>query len=176
MSGSCRSFFHTISHAMWVTVGGVLLCAGLPTLGMAQHLPQSCARNNGTWLEQYQECEYASKQWCAAKGGRFDECASACRHDPNPATPCTMQCVPVCRFPGAAPHSATRTTTRIFKFCANGDLNGDGRNGSSVLLVRNPGGRRGANAIPVGDRVAPKSLTRETSELRPLLSPSFLLR
>jgi hypothetical protein len=169
MSGPCRSFFHTIFHAMCVTVGALLLCAGLPTLGLAQQPPQSCARHNGTWLEQYQECEYASKEWCAAEGGQFDECASACRHDPNLARPCTMQCVPVCKFPvaligkdpedstyviegravtlkssyaeePAAPDSVTMTTTRIFKLGAKCDLNGDGRNGAPVLLVQNPGG------------------------------------
>jgi hypothetical protein len=101
MSGPWRSLFHTILHAMCVTVGAVLFCAGLPTLGLAQPPPQSCARHNGTWLEQYQECEYASKEWCDTEGGQFDECATACRHDPNPARPCTMQCVPVCKFPVA---------------------------------------------------------------------------
>jgi hypothetical protein len=169
MSGSCRSFVHSIFHAMCVTVGALLLYAGLPTLGLAQQRPQSCARHNGTWLEQYQECEYASKEWCDREGGQFDECGSACRHDPNLARPCTMQCVPVCKFPAArigkdpenrtcgiegttvtpkdsyaqdpaAPYSATMTTTRIFKLGTKGDFNGDGRNGAPVLLVQNPGG------------------------------------
>ena len=169
MSGSCRSFFHTLFRAMCVTAGALVLCAGLPTLGVAQQPPQSCVRHNGTWLEQYQECEYASKEWCGSVGGQFDECASACRHDPNLERPCTMQCVPVCKFPVAligkdpedstyviegrtvrlkdsyaeepvAPDSATMTTTRIFKLGAKGDLNGDGGNGAPVLLVQNPGG------------------------------------
>jgi hypothetical protein len=165
MSGPCRSFFHTIC----VTVGALMLWAGLPALGLAQQRSESCARHSGTWIEQYQECEYASKEWCDTEGGGFDECGSACRHDPNPARPCTMQCVPVCRFPialigedpedstyviegravtlkdiraeePAAPDSATTATTRIFKLGAKVDLNGDGRNGAPVLLVQNSGG------------------------------------
>lgn len=64
---------------------------------------QGCRSKSGKWLEKYSECENADRQWCAASGGRFDECASACRHEPDPAAPCTMQCVPLCVF------SATRT-------------------------------------------------------------------
>jgi hypothetical protein len=61
---------------------------------------EECVKNNGTWLNQYAECENASKAWCESMDlGTFDECASACRHDPK-ATMCTMQCVPVCKFPG----------------------------------------------------------------------------
>ena len=56
-----------------------------------------CSENNGTWLEKYNECEFASQQWCQAAGGHFDECDSACRHASGPG-PCTMQCVPVCKF------------------------------------------------------------------------------
>ncbi len=77
---------------------GVLVFAGLPTNVQAQQLPQSCAENHGTWLQKYQECESASQQWCEAAGGHFDECGSACRHASEPG-PCTMQCVPVCKFP-----------------------------------------------------------------------------
>ena len=61
-------------------------------------LAKACKKNGGTWLDKYWECEYAPQQWCASAGGRFDECASACRHSPDPATPCTMQCVPICTF------------------------------------------------------------------------------
>ena len=79
-------------------VGAVLLFVVVPTNGLAQQLPQSCAENHGTWLEKYQECEFTSQQWCQAAGGHFDECGSACRHASEPG-PCTMQCVPVCKFP-----------------------------------------------------------------------------
>jgi len=57
----------------------------------------SCATANGTWLSEYQECEGASQTWCQTNGGKFNECASACRHDPA-AEICTMQCVLVCEF------------------------------------------------------------------------------
>jgi Omp85 superfamily domain len=63
------------------------------------NLAKACESKNGKWLEKYSECEYADQQRCAATGGRFDECASACRHNPDPAVPCTMQCVPLCVFP-----------------------------------------------------------------------------
>jgi len=65
-----------------------------------------CSENNGTWLEKYNECEFASQQWCQAAGGHFDECDSACRHASEPG-PCTMQCVPVCKF--AAPNGKDGT-------------------------------------------------------------------
>jgi hypothetical protein len=56
-----------------------------------------CLTNNGTWLEQYQECEYIGQTWCDNVNGEFKECESACRHDPA-AELCTLQCVPVCEF------------------------------------------------------------------------------
>ena len=58
---------------------------------------QSCATEGGKWLAEYQECEGVSQIWCQTNGGKFNECASACRHDPN-AEICTMQCVIVCEF------------------------------------------------------------------------------
>ncbi|HLC96580.1 MAG TPA: eight-cysteine-cluster domain-containing protein [Candidatus Nanoarchaeia archaeon] len=54
-----------------------------------------CEAVEGTWLDQYKECEYISEADCTSLGGSFQECASACRHDPT-AEICTMQCVPVC--------------------------------------------------------------------------------
>src|SRR5271163_1344791 len=69
-----------------------------PGKSRASKLAKACKKNGGTWLEKYWECEYAPQQWCEASGGRFDECASACRHNPDPATSCTMQCVPICSF------------------------------------------------------------------------------
>jgi endonuclease/exonuclease/phosphatase family metal-dependent hydrolase len=75
-----------------------LVFALVPTSVLAQQLPQLCAENNGTWLEKYHECESVSQQWCHSAGGQFGECESACRHASEPG-PCTMQCVPVCKFP-----------------------------------------------------------------------------
>jgi hypothetical protein len=140
----------------------------LPISVPAQHLPESCAQNNGTWLEKYKECEYVSREWCGTAGGHFDECGSACRHELNPG-PCTMQCVPVCGFAAhkigkdaanseyvidgasvvlkegraeeqSTPGSATITTTRILDGTTTGDLNRDGRDDVVVLPVRNAGG------------------------------------
>jgi hypothetical protein len=56
-----------------------------------------CELAGGIWLEQYNECEYISKSLCEKYDGVFDECASACRNDPD-AEICTMQCVQVCTF------------------------------------------------------------------------------
>jgi hypothetical protein len=61
-------------------------------------LEQGCREHNGTWLAEYQECEYVEKEWCEQADGRFFECESACRHNPDPAAPCTLQCVQVCKF------------------------------------------------------------------------------
>ena len=59
---------------------------------------KECVDFKGNWLQEYNECEYTSEYWCNNSSGRFNECESACRHSDNPAAPCTMQCVPVCRF------------------------------------------------------------------------------
>ncbi|OGY42507.1 MAG: hypothetical protein A2Y82_04025 [Candidatus Buchananbacteria bacterium RBG_13_36_9] len=56
-----------------------------------------CPDQNGKWLYQYRECENISQTWCSNEGGTFNECASACRHNPK-AEVCTLQCVPVCQF------------------------------------------------------------------------------
>jgi hypothetical protein len=152
----------------WFAICLVAICGVMPTLAPGQQLPESCAQNNGTWLEKYKECEYASREWCSTAGGHFDECGSACRHEVNPG-PCTMQCVPVCKFAThmigkdaanseyvidgksvvlkegqtedqAAQGSANIATTRIFDATKTGDLNGDGRDDVLVLLVQNAGG------------------------------------
>jgi hypothetical protein len=56
-----------------------------------------CGVQNGLWINQYKECEGISKEFCQSRGGYFNECASACRHNPE-ATICTMQCVPICEY------------------------------------------------------------------------------
>ncbi len=55
----------------------------------------SCQENRGTWLKEYRECENIGSDWCLRHGGVFNECGSACRHQPQ-ATVCTLQCVPFC--------------------------------------------------------------------------------
>jgi len=77
-----------------VLAGGVLLEANVP----ARDLPAGCAESGGKWLEEFRECEYTSREWCGSVQGKFDECASACRHRGEDPVPCTMQCVPVCSF------------------------------------------------------------------------------
>lgn len=62
-----------------------------------------CEEKGGTWLGTYKECEAISqgkgldKATCTSLGGKFNECDSACRHNPK-AEACTMVCVSVCKF------------------------------------------------------------------------------
>jgi len=56
-----------------------------------------CELFAGTWLSEYKECEGISERDCLSRGGYFNECASACRHNPG-AEVCTMQCIPVCEY------------------------------------------------------------------------------
>ena len=58
---------------------------------------QMCLQYEGNWIDSAMECEGISKDNCENLGGSFNECASACRNDPE-ATICTMQCVLVCEF------------------------------------------------------------------------------
>lgn len=60
-------------------------------------IEEKCENLGGEWLGQFSECEGISQEDCEQMGGNFDNCASACRNDPN-ATVCTMQCVMVCSF------------------------------------------------------------------------------
>jgi hypothetical protein len=95
---------------LWLVVAimGILLAGVIAAIGITQkhrklqmgELAKACRSKSGTWLESYRECEYVDREWCTGTGGRFDECGSACRHSPDPATPCTMQCIPVCVFSG----------------------------------------------------------------------------
>ncbi|MFC2162672.1 Kazal-type serine protease inhibitor domain-containing protein [Candidatus Altiarchaeota archaeon] len=63
----------------------------------ADDLQGLCNDLGGKWLEAPKECEGISKDDCEANGGSHNECASACRNDPN-AEICTLQCVLVCSF------------------------------------------------------------------------------
>lgn len=55
-----------------------------------------CEMLDGIRVEEYNECEGDVAERCKLQDGTFDECASACRHDPDAI--CTMQCVPVCKL------------------------------------------------------------------------------
>lgn len=60
--------------------------------------PQSLCESTagGKWLANYNECEgISSKQCSQLLNGTYDNCTSACRHDPK-AEICTGNCVPVC--------------------------------------------------------------------------------
>lgn len=59
----------------------------------------TCEKDSGVWFTDNNTCEINSysKTQCEAKGGEFNECASACRHNPG-AEVCTMQCVLTCTF------------------------------------------------------------------------------
>ncbi|HEX8814496.1 MAG TPA: BamA/TamA family outer membrane protein [Terriglobales bacterium] len=99
---------------------GVVLTVVISTMAMAQQqqghtddLAKACQSKNGKWLEKYSECENAERQWCATTGGRFDECASACRHNPDPTAPCTMQCVPLCIFPAREPQPDAKNPSSL---------------------------------------------------------------
>jgi hypothetical protein len=58
-----------------------------------------CAQKEGVWYPKEKICEanQLSKSQCIEQEGEFNECASACRHDPE-AQVCTMQCVLTCTF------------------------------------------------------------------------------
>lgn len=56
---------------------------------------EKCAARGGTWSSEYGECTGIGQAACVAIGGDFDDCASACRHDPN-AQVCILMCVEVC--------------------------------------------------------------------------------
>lgn len=61
-----------------------------------------CQANNGTWLQQYNECEFIFNvsdeviQSCTQMKGEFKSCESPCRH--TDAEVCVSACAPVCKF------------------------------------------------------------------------------
>ncbi|MEM4637405.1 MAG: hypothetical protein QXK76_00055 [Candidatus Woesearchaeota archaeon] len=59
-------------------------------------LVKTCYSLGGIWIDNYDECEGISKEECEYLDGKFEECASACRHTKTEI--CTMQCISVCSF------------------------------------------------------------------------------
>lgn len=51
----------------------------------------------GEWLEEHKECEGISKELCEQYNGTFNQCGSACRHEPD-SDMCIEVCVPYCKF------------------------------------------------------------------------------
>jgi hypothetical protein len=58
-----------------------------------------CSEKGGVWYTEENTCEVnkLTESQCTDAGGKFNPCASACRHDKN-AQVCTMQCVLTCTF------------------------------------------------------------------------------
>ena len=67
------------------------------TVSNGADVGESCVAAKGAWSTEWDECTGVDKTWCEANGGRFEDCGSACRHDPK-AEFCTMQCVIFCDF------------------------------------------------------------------------------
>ncbi len=64
-----------------------------------KNIESLCQQKNGLYFPTEKICEVnqLSKTQCLSQNGQFNECASACRHDPK-AEICTMQCVLTCTF------------------------------------------------------------------------------
>ena len=54
-----------------------------------------CRSKGGEWSTTFRECLNVDKQMCSDISGTYNECASACRHDPY-AEVCPTYCVEVC--------------------------------------------------------------------------------
>lgn len=61
-------------------------------------MKDQCVNQKWIWIEEWKECETWDKEWCNSMWGVFNECASACRNNPE-AEICTMKCIQVCEFP-----------------------------------------------------------------------------
>ncbi len=57
----------------------------------------ACINAGGQWSPEFSECLGISGTVCGEIGGTWNECASACRNNPD-AEVCTMQCVQVCEL------------------------------------------------------------------------------
>lgn len=58
---------------------------------------RNCTESGGIYDLSYDECLGVDGSMCSSIGGTWNECASACRNNPE-ATICTMQCVQICEF------------------------------------------------------------------------------
>jgi hypothetical protein len=81
-----------------ITVAAILLVINLFRQNTnTSTLASSCTANGGTWVADYDECEWISEKACTELGGTFNECDSACRHESEPVA-CTLNCVAICSF------------------------------------------------------------------------------
>ena len=78
----------------------------------------ACVDAGGKYLALFNECENVSGASCTTLGGTYNECASACRHQPE-ASVCTAQCVPVCSL---GPASAAKQPEAVMAQLTNGSL------------------------------------------------------
>lgn len=63
-----------------------------------EQFSEVCQNSGGNWISEFNECENGfDRVSCESLGGEFNECASACRNNPE-AEFCTLQCVQVCKF------------------------------------------------------------------------------
>jgi len=68
------------------------------------NLKTACTEKNGIWLDEFNECESQDadagldQEECENLGGKFDGCASACRHSEDKDIVCIGVCVNVCSF------------------------------------------------------------------------------
>ncbi|MDD3647906.1 MAG: metal ABC transporter substrate-binding protein [Candidatus Dojkabacteria bacterium] len=76
-------------------------------------LVKVCAGNGGTWLADYHECVNLSEQVCGENLGKYDSCASSCRHEPD-AQQCITVCVPLCQFDSDSYESTSKTTNPYY--------------------------------------------------------------
>ena len=101
--GFTRSLLRCLDSLQWCQPASRQVPSQTP-LDIQPLSPQSfCREHQGTWLDQYQECENLQsdqpENLCQEAGGTFSECEPNCRHDPDyPNVYCTQQCIPVCKF------------------------------------------------------------------------------
>lgn len=93
--GACAAGVNTYKHGECLEDDNSNFASGTFPAGVPTS--QLCTDSNGNWIAEANECEGISENVCQEMGGKFNECATACRNDPD-AEICTMQCVLVCEF------------------------------------------------------------------------------
>lgn len=83
---------------LFLITGITMYSQKIESIEKYEYLKTQCEEiYSGTWIKEHNECEGITKQACEELGGKFNECASACRHMDDDVT-CIMICVPVCSF------------------------------------------------------------------------------
>lgn len=95
--GSCvpASKVSTSSASSTTTTSTVKSSSTKPASVPASIAENLCRSNGGEWSTTFRECLNVGKQMCSDIGGNYNECASACRHNPD-AEVCPTYCVEVC--------------------------------------------------------------------------------